>query len=234
MLEPYEGSDNVGVTVMDLDGLAEVVRRAHANGLEVATHAIGDRAVRDVLDAIQDAHETAGGVHRPRIEHAQVVHPDDVERFGQLGVIASMQPIHATADMRIADRHWGSRARLSYAWRTLKEAGAPLAFGSDCPVEPLSVVAGIHAAATRQLPDGDPPGGWYPEERLSVDEAIHAYTLGAAYAAGEEADKGSIACGKLADLVVLSEDITAIPPEEIPGAKAVLTLVGGKVVYDGR
>lgn len=234
MLAPYEGSDDVGVVVNDAQGLTAIFGRAHANGLEVACHAIGDRAVRDVLDAVEAVGHTIPGPFRPRVEHAQILHPHDVPRFSRLGAIASMQPIHATSDMHFADRYLGPRARLAYAWQSILNTGACLAFGSDCPVESLSVLEGIHAAVTRQRPDGHPPDGWYPEERLTVHEAIHAYTLGAAYAAGEEAEKGSLQPGKLADMVVLSRDITAIPPEEILHTEVVLTIVGGRIVYDGR
>ena len=234
MLEPYEETDNTGVVVTGRDALTDTFTQAHAHGLQVACHAIGDRAVRNVLDAIQGALEAVPGTFRPRVEHAQILHPDDIPRFAQLGAIASMQPIHATADMWIADSSLGGRARFSYAWKSLLESGARLAFGSDCPVEPLSVLAGIHAAVTRQRPGGDPPGGWRPQERLSIHEAIHAYTLGAAYAAGEEAEKGSIEPGKLADLTVLSKDLTAISPEEILQTDVAMTLIGGKIVYDGR
>ena len=142
-----------------------------------------------------------------------------------------MQPIHATSDMLIADRYWGDRCRTAYAWRSLLDAGAHLAFGSDCPIETLSPLAGIHAAVTRQRADGTPEGGWYPEQRLTVAEAVRAYTLGAAYASGEESSKGSITMGKLADLVVLSRDIFAIPLEEILETKVVATVLDGKVVY---
>ena len=234
MLAPYEESDDTGVVVNDAQSLTAIFGRAHANGLEVACHAIGDRAARDVLDAVEAVGHAVPGPFRPRVEHAQILHPDDVPRFARLGAIASMQPIHATSDMHFADRYLGPRARLSYAWRSVLNADARLAFGSDCPVETLSVLEGIHAAVTRQRPDGHPPGGWYPEERLTVHEAIHAYTLGAAYAAGEETEKGSLQPGKLADMVVLSRDITAIPPEEIPHTEVVLTIVGGRVAYDGR
>jgi len=195
-----------------------------------------------VLDAIAEAREVeAAGAHgtrntqsgpRHRIEHAQIVHPADVPRFAALGVIASMQPIHATQDMLAADALWGKRSAHAYAWRSLLDAGAVLAFGSDSPVEDLNVMMGIHAAVTRRRADGSPgPDGWYAEQRLTVDEAVYAYTAGAAYASGEEAIKGSLAPGKLADLVVLSQDIFAINPAAILETDVIGTMVGGEFVY---
>jgi predicted amidohydrolase YtcJ len=160
------------------------------------------------------------------------LHPDDLPRLAELDVIASMQPIHATGDMQIADRHWGARAATGYAWRSLLEAGTHLAFGSDAPVEPMSPLLGIHAAVTRCRANGSPgPEGWYPEQRLSVQQAVHAYTLGAAYASGEEALKGSLTPGKLADLVVLDRDILKIEPAQIHETEVVATMLGGEFVY---
>ncbi|MGC8782213.1 MAG: amidohydrolase family protein, partial [Anaerolineae bacterium] len=160
------------------------------------------------------------------------VHPQDVPRFAALGVIASMQPIHATQDMLIADARWGKRSAHAYAWRSLLNAGAVLAFGSDCPVEDLSVLKGIHAAVTRRRADGTPgPDGWYGQQRLTVAEAVHAYTVGCAYASGEETIKGSLAPGKLADLAVLSQDIFSIAPEALLETEVVATMIGGEWVY---
>src|SRR5205814_5768167 len=169
---------------------------------------------------------------RQRIEHAQHLDPADYGRFAEWGVIASMQPIHCTADMVVADRWLGARAAHgSYVWRSLRDHGARLAFGSDAPVETFDPFAGIHAAVTRQDAAGQPPGGWHPGECLSVDEAVYAYTQGAAYAAGEEASKGALTPGKLADLVVLSQDIFTIPPAAIPATQPVATILGGTVVW---
>jgi predicted amidohydrolase YtcJ len=162
----------------------------------------------------------------------QLLHPDDLPRLAELDVIASMQPIHATGDMHIADKHWGARAATGYAWRSLLDAGTHLAFGSDAPVEPISPLLGIHAAVTRRRADGAPgPQGWYPEQRLTVQQAVHAYTLGAAYASGEEALKGSLAPGKLADLVVLDRDIFQIDPAQIRETEVVATMLDGDFVY---
>ena len=235
MLESFEDApDDRGIATLERDELIELLRRARSGGIGVATHAIGDAAVRLVLDAAEvvrsDAHPAAR-TQLLRVEHAQLVHPDDVARFARLGVVASMQPIHATSDMDVADRRWGARCRTAYAWRALLDSGARLAFGTDCPVEPPEPLRSIHAAVTRQRPSGQPAGGWYPEQCLTVAEAIHAYTLGSAWAAGLDRDLGSIAAGKLADLVVLSRDPYTIPPAELLDTQVWMTLFDGQVVH---
>jgi predicted amidohydrolase YtcJ len=233
MLAPYEDEpDNLGIPVIPPDEMNKLVRRASRAGLSVAVHAIGDQANRIVLDALEECGRGDAPRLRHRIEHAQLLAPEDLPRLAspELGLIASMQPIHATADMDMVDRHWGERGRGAYAFRTLLELGGRLAFGSDAPVETLNPFVGIHAAVTRQRADGTPPGGWRPEERLSVAQAVHAYTLGAAYASGEEGIKGSLSPGKLADLVVLSQDIFTIDPAGILETEPVHTMVGGRLV----
>jgi predicted amidohydrolase YtcJ len=233
MLKPYDDDpDNRGIATLDLAELVELMRKAHAGGIGVATHAIGDAAVRLVLDAAEvvraDDPERAQIL---RVEHAQLVHPDDIARFARLGVVASMQPSHATTDMQVADRRWGTRCRSGgYSWRALLNAGAALAFGTDCPVESPNPLLGVHAAVTRQR-NGEPSEGWYPEQRLSVAEAIWAYTAGSAAAAGLVHEHGTIAPGKLADLVVLSADPYAIPPPELADARVAMTIFDGQVVY---
>jgi len=185
--------------------------------------------VLDVLASVD------GGDHglRHRIEHVQLLHPDDVTRLATLGVVASMQPIHATQDYEMADRYWGKRCATAYAWRSLLEAGAVLAFGSDGPVEDLNPFVGIHAAVTRSRTDGSPgPEGWYPQQRLTVEEAVHAYTLGAAYAVGLEDRLGSLTPGKLADLIVLDRDVFTCASVAIAEARVMATMVGGRLVHD--
>ncbi|HIQ05962.1 MAG TPA: amidohydrolase, partial [Anaerolineae bacterium] len=227
MLAPYEDQpDNVGIVVTPLEEMRELVRRASEAGLSTAIHAIGDRANRMVLDVLAERRR-AGDRLRHRIEHAQLLAPADIPRLARLGVIASMQPIHATADMDMVERHWGQRGKGAYAFRTLLDEGTHLAFGSDAPVETIDPLRGIHAAVTRQRADGTPPDGWYPQQRLSVAKAVHAYTLGAAYASGEEQEKGSITSGKWADLIVLSRDIFTIEPAGILETKVVSTIVNG-------
>ena len=238
MIDPYEDEpDNRGIVVTDKEEMIESVRRASVAGLSSTVHAIGDKANHDVLDVFETvrAEERArGGTHlRHRIEHVQVLHPDDYDRLGRLNLIASMQPIHATSDMLMADKHWGARRSAgAYAWRTQMNAGAMLAFGSDAPVETFDPLAGIHAAVTRRRADGSPgPDGWHPEQRLTVHEAVYAYTMGAAYAAYEEKQKGSLTLGKLADLAILDKDIFQIGPADILHTKAVSTLLDGKFVW---
>jgi predicted amidohydrolase YtcJ len=233
MLAPYEGeATNRGVTVLDDEALRGIVERAARAGIAPATHAIGDRANRRVLDVYAQTRPlwAAAGL-RPRIEHVQLLAPGDLPRLAELGVVASMQPIHATSDMDMAEAYWGERCAGAYAWRSLLDAGTPLAFGSDCPVESLDPLAGIHAAVTRQRPDGTPVGGWRREEALTVWEAVRAYTWGAAYAAGEEGEKGSLAPGRVGDLVVLSDDIFRVAPEALSQVRAVATVCGGRVAY---
>jgi predicted amidohydrolase YtcJ len=233
MLDPYAGEpENVGILTTDEEALRDLVRKATAGGLPLAVHAIGDRANRLALDVLADAGPAGAGGLRHRIEHVQLLHPGDVGRLTALGVVASMQPIHATQDYEMADRYWGERCATGYAWRSLLEAGTVLAFGSDCPVEDLSPLLGIHAAVTRRRTDGSPgPEGWYPRQRLTVEEAVRAYTLGAAYAAGMEDRLGSLTPGKLADLVVLDRDIFSCDPMAIAGTQVVATIIGGQVVY---
>ncbi len=235
MIEPYEGEpDNRGVVVTDKEDIYELVSAASRAGFPSTIHAIGDRAVHDVLDVYEAVrHEEAEqGIHpterRHRIEHVQIIHPDDVHRLAELDIIASMQPIHATADYQMADRHWGSRGQWSYNARLQIDAGARVAFGSDSPVEPFVPLKGIHAAVTRRRADGTPgPDGWYPDARLSVTEAILGYTQGPAYAAGLEDRIGRIAPGYLADLVAFDRDVFSIPPDDLLNAQVVGTMVGG-------
>ncbi|HID62840.1 MAG TPA: amidohydrolase, partial [Anaerolineae bacterium] len=198
--------------------------------LSLTIHAIGDRAIRDVLDVLSEVQGEQPSALRHRIEHVQCLHPDDIHRLAQLGVIASMQPPHIMDDWAVADRVWGQRARYAYAFRSLLDAGANLAFGSDCPVAPLNPLLGIQAAVLRQDREGRPTGGWYPAERLTVAEAVRGYTLGAAYAVGLEDVLGSITPGKLADMVVLSGDIFTIPPEEISDTQVDYTIFDGQIV----
>jgi len=234
MLAPYaDKPDDYGIPVATAEHLREAVGKASRAGVAAFVHAIGDRANREVLDAVEASRQAGEGLHlRHRIEHVQILHPDDVPRLAKLGVIASMQPIHATQDMLLADAHWGARCAGAYAWRSLLDTGAALAFGSDSPVEDLNVMKGIHAAVTRRRADGSPdPDGWYPEQRLTVAEAVYAYTAGAAYASGEEAIKGTLSPGKLADLAVLSQDIFAIEPMAILETEVMATMFGGELVH---
>ncbi len=212
-----------------MEGLA---REANAAGLQLAIHAIGDRAVAEILDLYQKLGGRNPAAPRFRIEHAQHVRPEDFARFGRMGIIASMQPYHAVDDGRWAEKLIGrKRARTSYAWRSMLEARAPVAFGTDWPVAPLNPLLTLHAALTRVTLDGRHPGGWIPQQAITGEQALRAYTAGSAYAAFEESDCGTVAVGKRGDLVVLSENLLKIPPEEIPNARVLLTVVGGRIVY---
>ena len=239
MFQPYENeSENRGILNMDGEELFEHCRRAADVGLSMTVHAIGDRANHEVLNAYQQlrAYETEKGLPhlRHRIEHVQVLHPDDTPRLAQLNVVASMQPIHAPSDMLAADRFWGGRSALAYAWRTQLNHGAPLAFGSDAPVESPNPFLGLHAAVTRRRADGSPSAeGWYPEQKLTLAEALSAYTFGAAYAANAEHRLGKLAENYLADLIVLDQDIFSIDPNDLLTINASATMINGDWVLQG-
>jgi hypothetical protein len=212
--------------------LEALARGADQAQIQICIHAIGDRAITEILDMYERLDGANPAAHRFRIEHAQHMREEDFARFAKLGIIASMQPYHAIDDGRWAEKRLGhERARGSYAWRSMLAAGAPIAFGSDWPVAPLSPILGIYAAVTRATLDGKHPEGWFPEQRLTVEETLRAYTQGSAYAAFQEHEKGSLAPGKLGDVVVLSDDLFTIPPAKIKDTRVVMTIVGGKIVY---
>jgi len=240
MLEPF--SDDVhthGLAQYTQGRLDSLVAEADAAGLQVILHAIGDAANRQALDAFERA-ERINPAHerRHRIEHAQVLAPEDIPRFRQLGVIASMQPTHATSDMRWAEQRIGrQRAHQgAYVWRSLLNAGATVIFGTDFPVEPIRPVEGIYSAVTRQSREepGVPPGGWMPEQKLTRAEAIRLYTAAPAYGEWQERVKGTLRPGMLADFVVWSADLLTIPEREILTAEPLMTVVGGRTVYQKR
>jgi hypothetical protein len=237
MFRPYDddpGNSGLPMPLMAPPSKMEALaRQADQAGIQLCTHAIGDRAVSELLNVYERLGGDHTAAHRFRVEHAQHVQPEDFGRFGKLGIVASMQPYHAIDDGRWAEKRIGhERARSSYAWRSMLDAGAVLAFGSDWPVAPLDPLLGVYAAVTRATLDGRHPGGWFPEQRLTVEEALRAYTQGSTYAAFEKKDQGTISPGKLADVVVLSEDLFRIPPERIKDARVEITIVGGRIVYD--
>jgi predicted amidohydrolase YtcJ len=211
------------------------LKGADAAGLQLCIHAIGDRGISMILDMFEQIEKANGKRDRRwRIEHAQHLAAKDFARFARLGVIASVQPYHAIDDGRWAEKRIGpDRIKRTYAFRTFLDDGVRLAFGTDWPVAPLSPMWGIYAAVTRATLDGKNPDGWVPEQKISVAEAVEEYTLGSAYAEFQEKEKGSITAGKLADFVVLSDDIFKIPPEQIKNVKVQATYLGGKVVYGG-
>ncbi len=241
MLQPYDSDPgNLGMLLLDAEEILEYGQEAASAGLSMTVHAIGDRANHEVLNALERLREfektqkvsETSRVLRHRIEHVQLLHPEDVPRLAELGVIASMQPIHATSDMFMADQYWGKRAEHGYAWKSQLNHGAVLAFGSDAPVESPNPFWGLHAAVTRQRPDGSPgPEGWYSEQRLSFTEALRAYTYGAAYTAGTENLQGKLSPGYWADLVVLDSDPFTCEPENLHQIKPQKTMVGGEWVY---
>jgi len=235
MLTPFsDAPGDSGFFVNTPDDLYAWTSGADAAGLHVLVHAIGDRAIRTQLDIFERVEREHGKRDRRfRIEHAQHIHPADLPRFARLGVIASMQPYHAIDDGRWADKVIGpQRGRTTYAFRSLLEAQARLAFGSDWSVAPPTPLEGIYAAVTRRTLDGRHPEGWVPEQKITVEDALRAYTSGAAYASFEEAEKGTLERGKLADFVLIDRDVTRVPPETIRDAKVVMTAVGGTVVFE--
>jgi predicted amidohydrolase YtcJ len=235
MLEPFtDAPADSGLLVNTPEDLYSWTSNADKSNLHVIVHAIGDRAIKLQLDIFERVERENGQKDRRfRIEHAQHIAPADVPRFGRLGVIPSMQPYHAIDDGRWAEKVIGpERAKTTYAFRSLEESGARLAFGSDWPVAPATPLEGIYAAVTRRTLDDKHPDGWVPEQKIGVEDALRAYTTGAAYATFEENDKGSLAAGKLADVVIIDRDLTKIPPQTIRDARIQYTIVGGRVVYD--
>ncbi|HEY1492139.1 MAG TPA: amidohydrolase [Steroidobacteraceae bacterium] len=237
MSAPYaDDARNHGLASGDLEdpvAMYGYIQGADKAGLQVSIHAIGDRAIHEVLDLMERAEKEDGPADRRfRIEHVQHLGAADVARLAPLGVIASMQPYHAIDDGRFAEKRIGAaRLQLSYAWRSLLDHGVVLAFGSDWPVAPLDPLMGIYAATTRRTLDNRNPQGWVPAQRITVAEAVHAYTVGSAFAEHQEGAKGSLEAGKLADLVVLTGDIFAMPPEQIANVRVSLTVFNGSVIY---
>ncbi len=236
LLEPYADlPDSTGLNIHSVDVLRESARLAAEHGLQLCTHAIGDRANRVVLDVYEETIEARpdGGELRWRVEHAQHLHPDDIPRFSELGVIAAMQPVHCTSDgpwvpLRLGDER---AANGAYMWRSLLDSGAVIAGGTDAPVESVDPIPDYFAAVTRLMSNG---ALFHPEQRMTREEALKARTIDAAYAAFEEDIKGSLEAGKLADVTVLSQDILSVPEEQITDTKVVYTIVGGKVRYRGN
>jgi predicted amidohydrolase YtcJ len=233
-LEPFtDAPDDRGFLINDLDDMRRWITGADAAGLHVMVHAIGDKAIRDLLDIYLDVVADNGSRDRRfRIEHAQHIHPQDMDRFAVQNIIAIMQPYHAIDDGRWAERVIGpERSKTTYAFRSLIDSGARVAFGSDWSVAPATPLEGIYAAVTRQTLDGANPSGWVPEQKVSVEQALRAYTSEGAFASFEENRKGRIRPGMLADLVLLDRDVTAIPAETIPDTRVIKTIVGGRVIF---
>jgi predicted amidohydrolase YtcJ len=239
MLESFEGTNNYGILTIPEQEMLDTVSDATEMGLVIAIHAIGDRAAQVALNSIERAQELiaeqgtpsnpASGL-RYRLEHVQLITPEDLERMRRLGVIASIQPFHAVADRDIAERYWGKRHRRAFAYRTMHNMGIPLALGSDAPVEIFDPLHILYAATLRRDPAIQRPA-WLPDQALSVADALWGYTLGGAYAGAEEQRKGSLSVGKLGDAVVLREDILSVPQEKMSENGVQATILGGNVVY---
>jgi predicted amidohydrolase YtcJ len=234
LLAPFSDDPSTsGVLIHDPVKLRAMAIERDKAGFQLAFHAIGDRANRLALDVFEAVAQVNGPRdRRDRIEHAQLVAPGDFPRFASLKVIASMQPSHETTDMRwTEDRVGPERAKGSYAWATMLKNGARLAFGTDYDVEPISPMRGLYACVTRELPEGGPKDGWQPQEKISLEDCIRAYTSGSAYAEFEEGKKGELKTGEYADFIILSNDLTKAPPADYVKTRVLQTVVGGRTVY---
>ncbi len=234
MLAPYSDDPSTsGILTNDPDKFRAMAIERDKAGFQINFHAIGDRANREALDIFEAVAKTNGPRdRRDRVEHAQVLSSEDLPRFATLNVIASMQPSHQTTDMRWAGQRLGpDRSKGAYAWASLLKSGTHLAFGTDYDVEPINPMRGLHACVTRELPDGGPVGGWEPQEKISLQDCIRAYTSGSAYAEFEEGKKGELKAGEYADFIILSDDLTKIPPKQFMNVTVLRTVVGGRTVY---
>jgi predicted amidohydrolase YtcJ len=234
MLAPYSDDPSTnGIMNIDTEKLKAMAIERDRLGFQLAFHAIGDKANHVSLDVFESIERVnPGRDRRDRIEHAQIIAPEDIPRFARLNIIASMQPSHETNDMRCAEERIGpDRAKGAYAWNSLQKSGAKLAFGTDYDVESINPMRGLYACVTRELPDGGPPGGWEPQEKISLDECISAYTTGSAYAEFEEGKKGQLVVGQYADFIVLSNDLTKIPATQFTKTKVLRTVTGGRTVF---
>jgi hypothetical protein len=234
MLAPYsDDATTSGMMNIDPEKLKAMALERDKAGFQLAFHAIGDKANRVALDVFESLVRVNGTrERRDRIEHAQVVALEDIPRFGKLNVIASMQPSHETNDMRWAEQRLGAeRSKGAYAWNSLMKSGAKLAFGTDYSVEPINPFRGLYACVTREMPEGGPAGGWEPQEKISLDDCIHVYTVGSAFAEFEEGRKGQLKVGQFADFIVLSQDLTQVPAKELLKTEVLRTVVGGRTVY---
>jgi len=238
MLGTYaDDTSQSGKLFWDPDKYKQAIAELDKRGLQIFTHAIGDRAVRTALDAYENAQKTNHSTDdRPRIEHIETITAEDIPRFGKLGVIASFQPLHTDPNEDTL-KVWAvaagpDRVSRAWPWRSVESTGGKLAFGSDWPVVTISPWPGVQNALTRQTAEGEPAGGWVPKERINIEDAVRGYTLGAAFAGRREKTEGSLETGKLADLIILSKDLFTIEPPDILNEEVLVTMVGGKVVYE--
>jgi predicted amidohydrolase YtcJ len=237
MLQNYEDVPHAGMPLTPMGQIAEAIYKADRSGLAVAVHAIGDRANRELINVFEEVLMRGNSKSPPlanhRIEHVQNIQPDELQRMSRLGISASVQPIHITDDIPMLEQSTGERARNAYVFRDILSAGITLALGSDCPVADPNPFWGIHAAVTRQRRDGRPQGGWYAQQRLTVEEAVWGYTMGPALVTGLSSRQGSITPGKSADLVILDRNLFSINKREIAEAKPLMTIFSGEVVFEG-
>jgi predicted amidohydrolase YtcJ len=233
MHAPYtDEPGNCGLAVLELPVLQAKIELAYRRGFSVGIHAIGDKAVTHCLLAIAAARKAQPGPRCDRIEHVQLYRPEDLKLFSELGIVGSVQPRFVSTDWCVAEKRWGlARCRTGYAWRNLQQAGVPLLFGSDAPVEPLDPILGLQAAVTRQTPEGDPPGGWFPEQRLTVEESLAGFTSAPAWVSGREDRLGRIRVGQAADLTVFAQDLFATPPRDWTSVPVEMTIVNGEVLF---
>jgi predicted amidohydrolase YtcJ len=235
--QPYQDAPNTsGLASDEIPFMNERVKAADKAGLQINIHAIGERANATILDVYEKVEKENGDRDRRfRIEHAQHLRNEDIKRFGKLKVIASMQPFHLMDDGRWAFKRISEQQlKGTYAFRSLLDSGATLAFGTDWYVAPLNPLFGIYGATTRRTLDGKNPNGWIPEQKITVEEAVKAYTQGSAFAEFQEGEKGTLAAGMLADFVILSEDIFTIDPVKIEKVKVLRTIMGGKVIFEAK
>lgn len=230
---PYaDDPAKTGLECLTVKEMQERIELAYRHGGDVAVHAIGDRATTNVLDAIAAARARLPGPRRDRIEHVQLMHPGDFARFRSMDVVASCQPVHLHTDMAVAEKKWGvERCKYGYAWKSMLQAGIKVQFGSDAPVEHINPLLSFHAAMARRTPAGEPQGGWFPSERLTLGETLHAFTAVPAWVSRREARLGVLAPGQVADLTIFAEDLSALSPEKLAAARVEMTIVSGEVVY---
>lgn len=230
---PYtDDPSTTGLECLTVAQMQERVELAYRHGGDVAVHAIGDLATTRVLDAIGKARARFPGPKRDRVEHVQLMHPADFARFRSMDVVASCQPVHLHTDMLVAEKKWGAdRCKYGYAWKSMLKAGIKVQFGSDAPVEHINPLLSFHAAIARQNPVGEPKAGWFPGERLTLEETLHAFTVVPAWTSRKEGRLGALAPGKIADLTVFGEDLSALEPAKLPAAHVEMTIVGGEVAH---
>ena len=230
---PYaDDPSTTGLECLTVAEMRERVELAYRHGGDVAVHAIGDRATTNVLDAIEKAREEFPEPRRDRVEHVQLLHPADFARFRAMDVTASCQPVHLHTDMLVAEKKWGrDRCKYGYAWKSMLKAGIKVQFGSDAPVEHINPLLSFHAAMARQNPAGEPKAGWFPSERLTLEETLRAFTVVPAWTSRREAKLGALAPGKVADITVFAEDLSVLAPAKLPSVQVEMTIVGGDVAH---